>query len=162
MAGESSVSGSPTAGGGKSVSFNNHQSEDAGSTRRNAWLGAALPAPALLSRSHSSIELLPFLFAPPSPLSREEESKDGLTVATVGVVAQTALSASNATSTTATVSRHGGGKPTRKKQKVAKVQSDTWFRRCSTSHVIVPQPAPFSTFRNWRALLATQYHRPRN
>ena len=119
---DSNVSDSPTAGGGKSVSLKNSPSEESGHRKRQALLGMTPPAPLLLSRSHSSIELLPFLFSPPSPLSRAEESRDGLAVAG-GVVAQTAVLASNATSTTATakVSRHGGGKAFRNKPKVAKV-----------------------------------------
>lgn len=123
------VSGSLTGGGGKSVSFKSHPSGDVSSNKRNALLGAPLPAPLLLSRSHCSIELLPYLFSAPSPVSRAEESRNGLAVA--AVVAQTALSASNATSTTTAVSvdRPGRGKAVRKTPRIAKVR---------VSHAILP------------------------
>lgn len=150
VADDSGLSGSPTASSGKSVSFKNHASDDTGNRTQKALLGAAPPSPLLLSRSHNSIEVLPFLFSPPPPLSRSGESKNGLAAAG-GVVAQTALSASNATSTTAaaTVSRHGVGKTTRKKTKVAKVC--TWLLLGSAgalfnSWMDVLQYARFRTF----------------
>lgn len=154
---DNSVAGSPSARGGKSVSFKNHPSDETVNKKRNALLGAAPPAPLLLSRSHTTIELLPILFSPPSPLSRADKSRNGLAVAG-GVVTQTALSASNATSstTTATASRQGGGKPSRKKPKVAKVHVSylalLWLcfvRGCAATCTLW-------TFRKWRALLANQ------
>ena len=112
--------------------------EDASRRKRNAPLSFAPPAPVLLSRSHSSIELLPLLFSPlPHPQqglgNAGDSSYDG---GIVGVVA----SATNATSTT-TEAGIGGKPTTRKKRRVAKVNRVAhlaFFAAVSRVDVCVP------------------------
>jgi len=113
------VSGPAAAGAGRSG--------DTSKRERKASLAAAPPAPVLLSRSHTSIELLPLLFAPPPhdrrrAVGRAAEGADG------GCVVGTAISASNATSTTAEAApRTERGRPAigKRKPRIAKVGHGT-------------------------------------
>lgn len=90
-------------------------SGSANSTRGCASTGAPLPAPLLLSRSHSSIELLPYLFLPGcAPKLSVRPGGD-----TVG---GKALTASNGTSTSATaVMSRNGERSAQRVQRIAKV-----------------------------------------
>lgn len=109
-----------TAGAGTSGVSKHHVVEKI-RHKRGKLAFVAPPAPLLISRSHSSIELLPLLY-PPS------QSSNGLGGGGRDRVMESALVASNATSTmTTTAVPRQNGKPIKNAPRIAKVHRSSSF-----------------------------------